>query len=610
MTQWHAIPEEDRREIGALCTDYGAQLIDYSRTELAEADAALVTCAALLSAYTHADRLAAAADLRAWLYALTRAHRTHTAAASPTSTGSWKRPTPGVLPDLVPEALATLEAPHREALDLAHRHDLSTTEIGLIFDTNPAHVATTLAAAEHALEIWFAAVTAAEGVGGCDQLAVRVAEWSAAPMRRTRTQISRHIGECTTCQQAPRTATAAELMTQLEPLPAPEGFEHDLAEATPLSNDPDQWRPDGFPTQVHGLAEAEAVPLLPDTPATAEGDGARADQLKAGSAGTASDTFRAWDERANNSGAFFAARPEPEYREDPEMWAARADESDAEAHFSARSVLRVGAVTVVGVALALLVVKGLFATGETPRVVQAAPRGDAAALPTTTSPTVLLELPPDEDNTPVVVITTAVAPTNATKPTGKPTSRPTTKPASKTQTPKPTAGGPSEPPHQGDKPTTKPSTKPTAKPTATTSADPTKAPPTTKPPLPKPAAPTASVSGGGTLGTGRSGSFSLSVSPGTGSITGASGSTGISVSGSSFTVTAPASYPGCDGPKTGSGTITVSWAGTNTGDGVATEGTTSGGGSLTLSVSWTVKEDKGYLVGDGHGGEYYSNCSH
>lgn len=54
------------------------------------------------------------------------------------------------------------------------------------------------------------------------------------------------------------------------------------------------------------------------------------------------------------------------------------------------------------------------------------------------------------------------------------------------------------------------------------------------------------------------------------------------------------------------------WRGSTTGDGHTSQGTSTGGGTLTLTVSWTVQADKGTwiptgsLVNDGRG--YWSNC--
>lgn len=567
---WDAIPEDARRDIGELCTEYGARLIDYNRTELAEPDAALATCGALLSAHVHAERPAESVHLRAWLYALARAHRS--ALAGPTSTGSWRRP--GPVPELLPEALATLETPHREVLDLVHRHALTDDEIALIFGVGAAQVASVHAEAGAALEIWFAAVTTAQEDGGCAVLGGLVSEWTAAPTRRTRTQISRHIGGCGECRRTPITVTAAELMRQLTPLPAPEDLADGLATARPLPDDAGQWRLDGFPVQVSDLGDQDSV------------------------------EFRAWDKRAELGERFFSEKPPPV--PDPEFYAPRADEADPESRFTLKSVARILVVTVAGAGLCLVLVRGLFTPAGGPPVVTAAPRNDVLAVAPTPTPDILIELPPDDTSTaPVVVNTTGVPPQTVVVPVAKPTTKPTasTKPtvraATQTEKPKPQpkSSGPAEPPPQG--------TKPTSKPDPTKAADKTQPPP--KPALPKPPPPTASVSGGGSLGTGRSGSFSLSVSPGSGNITGASASSGISVSGSSFTITDPTDRPGCtDAEK--SGTITVSWSGSNSGDGTSTEGTTSGSGTLTVSVAWVVKADKGYQVQGPNGTSYWSNC--
>ncbi|MFD0479907.1 hypothetical protein ACFQ0B_76035 [Nonomuraea thailandensis] len=126
--------------------------------------------------------------------------------------------------------------------------------------------------------------------------------------------------------------------------------------------------------------------------------------------------------------------------------------------------------------------------------------------------------------------------------------------------------------------------------------------------------PTASLSPSSlSLGSGRSGSFALLCSTGTCSITSASGTNGIAVSATRISVSAPASRPGCT-TVTESGTATIVWSGTTTGDGRTTDGTTTASGTLTLTISWTVKADKGDWIPTGsvtHGGDrqgHWSNC--
>ncbi|WP_188197519.1 hypothetical protein [Nonomuraea sp. SYSU D8015] len=53
----------------------------------------------------------------------------------------------------------------------------------------------------------------------------------------------------------------------------------------------------------------------------------------------------------------------------------------------------------------------------------------------------------------------------------------------------------------------------------------------------------------------------------------------------------------------------ISWSGSKIGDGVQTEGTSRARGILTLSVTWTVIQDKGVFVPDRNNGGYWSNCS-
>ncbi|GGO80313.1 RNA polymerase sigma factor [Nonomuraea cavernae] len=128
--------------------------------------------------------------------------------------------------------------------------------------------------------------------------------------------------------------------------------------------------------------------------------------------------------------------------------------------------------------------------------------------------------------------------------------------------------------------------------------------------LPRPKAPVASLTPASiSLDTRRTGSFALACKGGACRVTSVTGSRGIAVSGRSFRVKAPASRPDCPGPAvTGSGTITVRWQGTARGDGRTTAGTTTGGGTLKLRVTWKVPRDPGPYVQDGEGGGTWTNC--
>lgn len=618
-----------------LCEQYGPHLYDYCRTELGEADAELAAAGTLRSAAAHAARVADPALLRPWLYALARVHRANTAAARPASTGSWSRP--GRMSDLLPEALIALDGPHRELLDLSVRHALPHAEIAAIFSVDAWLVDALVAEAGDRLETWLAAVTAARAADGCPQLAGRVAEWAAAPSRSTRARIGRHLTGCADCLAVPRGLPAAVLLAHL-PIAAPRGSLPDLLPvAEPLPADDGLWRADGFPVQSHTLAEA--APTTPFShvadPTTAAGDGSgpAAGAAAAGpepsrastSAGpaveagahpygltpvasgqepVADDEFRAWERRG--------ARWE-------EFWKDRPDEADPEARITVRSVLRVGVLVGAGVLVAGLAWSGIHARPRPTTVTEAAAPRPQPLVTLTTEPEAdpQVEVPPEDvttlqpEDTPGQRDDTGVPPDGSptsTPPDARPTrtAPPTSKPATSRPTAKPT---PSDPGGRKDTAEPKRNQDPPDPPKQPTSAPPTK-PVAKKVELPKPQPPTASLSSSSAdLGSGRSGSFSLSCT-GSCQVTSASGSNGINVSGTSYSVDAPPSKPGCPGPATReSGTITVSWSGTATGDGSTTEGTSNGGGTLTLSVSWSVAKDKGVFVPDMKGGGYWSNCS-
>ncbi|WP_327090794.1 hypothetical protein OIE66_09275 [Nonomuraea sp. NBC_01738] len=323
------------------------------------------------------------------------------------------------------------------------------------------------------------------------------------------------------------------------------------------------------------------------------------------------EEFRAWERRG--------ARWE-------EFWKDRPDEADPEARISARSVLRVGVLVGAGVLVAGLAWSGIHAQ-QRPAAVTDVAASAPRPLPTLTltdGPDI--EVPPDDS-------AREGDPTGPLEP-GDPTGGPTGPMGAHTGDPAtPQDDDPARPDRTTPPATTKATGRPTTKPATDgrpTNREPVHAKRTQDPPaprkeptsgpteqpvakkveLPKPPPPSASLSSSSaSLGSGRSGAFGVSCT-GSCQVTSASGSSGISVSGSSYTVGAPASRPGCPGPATTeSGTITVSWSGTATGDGTTTAGTTSGSGTLTMNVSWTVTKDKGTFVPDMKGGGYWSNCS-
>ncbi|GAA3178628.1 RNA polymerase sigma factor [Nonomuraea roseoviolacea] len=256
---WRTLSEDAREAILELCDGYGPHLYDYCRTELSSGDAELAVAGTLLSAHAWAERVDESSPLRPWLYALARAHRAYL--STPTSVGSWSRP--GRMADLLPEALRALSPAHRELLDLSVRHGLTHDEIATIFAADADEVEMIVLEAADGLEEWFAAVIAARTRHGCAALESRVNDWAAAPGRRTRARISRHIAHCDLCQSAPRVMVADTLLRQMPISSAPGTLQGQLAWALPLPDEAGLWRADGFPAQARGLTEPAPPPISP-----------------------------------------------------------------------------------------------------------------------------------------------------------------------------------------------------------------------------------------------------------------------------------------------------------------------------------------------------------
>ncbi|MFC5822776.1 RNA polymerase sigma factor, partial [Nonomuraea insulae] len=262
---WRTLSDDARQAIRDLCDKHGARLYDYCRTELAAGDAEQAVAGAAMTTHLYADRVVDPALRRPWLYAVARAHRA--VVAKPASIGSWSRP--GRMSELLPEALLSLERPQRELLDLSVRHGLADHELSVIFELPPAEVHTIVAQAAAGLEEWFAAIIAARSRDGCPDLTARMAEWVAAPGRRARARIGRHIQSCATCRAAPRTMTAGTLLRRLPIAALPGTLPNRLASAQPLPGEGPLWRADGFPVQVRTLVEnGSSSPAPPGADAT------------------------------------------------------------------------------------------------------------------------------------------------------------------------------------------------------------------------------------------------------------------------------------------------------------------------------------------------------
>ncbi|MFD0471743.1 hypothetical protein ACFQ0B_28100 [Nonomuraea thailandensis] len=285
---WRTLSDDARQAIRDLCDKHGARLYDYCRTELAAGDAEQAVAGAAMTVHLYADRVVDPALRRPWLYAVARAHRA--VVAKPASIGSWSRP--GRMSELLPEALLSLERPQRELLDLSVRHGLADRELAAIFELPEPEVRAIVMRAAAALEEWFAAIVAARSRDGCPDLTARMAEWVAAPGRRARARIGRHIQSCATCRAAPRTMTAGALLRRLPIAALPGTLPNRLALAQPLPGEGPLWRADGFPVQARTLVEtgssspappvADATPPAPvagPTTATSESPGRRRARL-------------------------------------------------------------------------------------------------------------------------------------------------------------------------------------------------------------------------------------------------------------------------------------------------------------------------------------------
>ncbi|MEV0586080.1 hypothetical protein [Nonomuraea sp. NPDC050310] len=623
---WDALSPRDRGEIGLIADRYGPGLLDYLSAELSREDALRALACVLLSARTHLHRLSGPAT-RGWLYALARAHRADLAHAHPASTGSWRRAAGDSAPDLVDGALAALETDLREVLDLSARHGLTDAEIGAIFDLGVLEVERLVAEAERRLGQWVAAAAGAQGEDGCRQLALRLADWQAAPMRRTRTQITRHIEDCRRCAATRGEVGAAELLAHLPLLDYVGPLEDLLAVAEPLPGHDAGWRADGYPVQQHTLMEAlDRIPPPAGPIFTGDEDPSA---------------------EPSSLGEHFLANystPESRYRE-LEMDMDLDEHTDGD-HWrdlgrtlltKGKAVLVVAVVAVIGFfvfrGVQAPAVRSTAAAGPGAGQVEPALVNTPAAVPDRTAAdggqdpaaeTGVQQPPPVPTVAPHTVPTAAPVATVPVVNNGQqqpsPSAPPPTRPADTTGNTDKTGkadkndksaggAGPDAPPQtlqgpgSGQQQKGGPKTPPAG---GGDSQQQQKSQP--KAPLPKPPAPVASIAGMD-MGTSRHGSLQVSCPKASCQVVSSSVASGpLSASGASFSISEPSTEKGCEaGPRRGSGSITVSWTGTATGDGVTTEGTTTAEGTLTVSITWSVEIDRGRATTI-NGVTYWSNC--
>ncbi|MGI5288389.1 RNA polymerase sigma factor [Nonomuraea polychroma] len=600
---WRTLSDESRQAIRDLCDQHGARLYDYCRTELAAGDAEQAVAGALLTAHLYADRVTDLGMRRPWLYGLARAHRA--IVAKPASIGSWSRP--GRMSELLPEALLSLDRPQRELLDLSVRHGLSDAELAVIFELDAARVGTVVAHAAAGLEGWFAAIMAARGRDGCPDLTARMAEWVAAPGRRARARIGRHIQSCATCRAAPRTMTAGALLRRLPITTVPGTLPNRLPSAQPLPGEGPVWRVDGFPAQARLLVEPRPADTGP-----MEAGPAVTGPLNAGPARTGPAAVPPAAEATPH-----VPIADPTTANPGEPWSAAGAAAADQEHLAARPVRGRHPFTPPSRTRAFRggvhgdkLVYSAALKGESNGFHK--PPGEIIRYGGITLSGELDELQGrqwqeywrdranDDDpeaGAPVrAVVRLALilgvgllaaglvwAMLNARE-----------HPATITKAASQTSVLLEEPSRW------------VAEVTTAAKAGVTSVP--RKAELPRPAPPRARLSPASVwLGSQRTGSFTLSCT-GRCSITSAVGGDGIEVSGTRFRVREPVSRPGCGERATvRRGKIVVQWAGKTTGDGTRTGGTTTAKGTLTLSVSWTVAQDKGVRLLDADGVRW-SNC--
>lgn len=289
-----------------------------------------------------------------------------------------------------------------------------------------------------------------------------------------------------------------------------------------------------------------------------------------------------------------------ELRGGEEFWRNRPDEDPDDSAITVRTVARVGLLVGVGLLVAGLAWSGLNARQRMPSVSEVSASEPATTPQGRPSPGPAVVVPPPAEGVPTGA---APSPSEIARPTPPPTRAANADGTGTRGQAGPNVAG-----------TMSPASRAGAAPGSMESDDAGQArvrPTARQAVLPRPRPPVASVSPATIrLGERRTGTFALACRGGSCRVASAAGTKGIVVSGRSFRVKAPKAVPACPGPDvTRTGTIVVRWTGVARGDGRATAGTATGGGTLRIRVTWTISRDPGaYIVGGQHGGAW-SNCA-
>jgi RNA polymerase sigma factor (sigma-70 family) len=216
---------------------YAPRLFDYCHALLRDEDlAADALRDSLIAALLHIDKLREPERFRSWLYTIVRnaclrrlrdeqtPEQRHPAAeeADDTFLDAEERQRRMETRRLVHSALAGLPGRHREAVDLAVRHELSAEELAGILGISSQEALELVAESRDELDnALAAAIIARTGRGDCPSVAALVDEhdWPLPP--EVSRKLMRHIGSCPTCRDRRKRKVSTNRLLQVMPVAAP-----------------------------------------------------------------------------------------------------------------------------------------------------------------------------------------------------------------------------------------------------------------------------------------------------------------------------------------------------------------------------------------------------
>lgn len=210
---------------------YATSLYGYCRTMLTPDDAADAVQDTFVIAAARVSALRDPRKLRPWLYAVARNEclrrlRPKEAPSEIPDVADDSAPEPHLtaqqheLRELVQDAIAGLNQPDREVIELNLRHELDGAELAAVLGVSRGHAHAIASRARGQLERSLGALLVARtGQPSCAELSRMLAGWNGELTVLLRKRLSRHIENCDVCGERKRRALAPAMMYGLAPMP-------------------------------------------------------------------------------------------------------------------------------------------------------------------------------------------------------------------------------------------------------------------------------------------------------------------------------------------------------------------------------------------------------